>query len=372
VLLVLLAAIALGADGTREGPGPEHFLRSIRSLHEPIRDIAFVFEGERRYVGPEGMEGGDPSRLDYRFQGNYALRADGSTFIEIYRSRFDNAPGQHFIKTLYKGEVREAFELPGVADWRKRVASKPGGPGSLNGLASPSNYIFLHFFEQFRSPEDLGYLYQGWEEVDGRNCLRVQLDIQKNNPNPHRPFLRFWIDMQRGGHPLKAEAYRGDVLLWSVNDVVLKEYPEGGSKTIWIPTRAHFNEYSWNGQFHNKPILQETNYIVDGSLLFNQDLPDATFIIDPKGQPPHGIRGLRKTEGGPSGSLKRPRQRTDPEGVKQRLEEQLAEADRQARILDASAAAREEQGKPTMLAYSIAAIGISILCGSLLWSWRRR
>ena len=83
--LVPVIASALIGFMNQGGMDAAQFERIIRSLHEQIHDVSLVFEGSERFVGPAGVKRPTDPDYDETFQGSYAYRADGSTWMDTYR-----------------------------------------------------------------------------------------------------------------------------------------------------------------------------------------------------------------------------------------------------------------------------------------------
>jgi len=61
---------------------------------------------------------------------------------------------------------------------------------------------------------------------------------------------------------------------------------------------------------------------------------------------------------------------TDPASVRKRIDANLAEAERQSKMLEASSAARDASRWGGLGQAGFAAAGVALLAGAIFWKWR--
>jgi hypothetical protein len=350
------------------------FLRLIKGLHSEIRDVTFVFEGGTTPHDSGGVNPAKPSM----YQGLYSFRSDGATLLDVFsRSPDMGKPGMRAIDVILKGNHSRISQVPDLGI--SQPQNGKGAPGVLNGPASAERILYLWYLQTMADPALFGYEFQGWETVDGHRCLRVQFNQvpreQVATWPGDLPIVRFWIDMERGGHPLKVEFWNGTKLFMRSDKIKLARLSIADGKAVWFPIRGETN--SFNGpdkagrdSYRDSPFFTETYAVVNRSVRINQGLTDDYFTVKRKDAMPD-IGDLRRMQR-ELNSEPVARLRTDPRGVQERLDLKLAEAERQAKQLEASSAARAAWDWTLILQLVFGVVGISLVCGALLWRWRSR
>ena len=328
--------------------GPSEFARLMQGLHGDLRDVTFVYEGWSRGVPSsrsieEDVRSGPDRRVGERdYQGGYSFRADGATRLDYYTDHInDGKPHKSFsvhqLEVIFDHKLYSLDRMPETRNEKPTVGG--GGPGVIKHSYSPEEIHYAWFFRTMGDPAKKGYKYLGWEEIDGRRCLKVELDVAWGFPEhmEDRPIYRFWIDMERGGHPIQIEFLRGERVMTRTARIALESLTDGDGRERWFPVRGI--TYIW--PFFPKddggvPVAYETYQVLDGTVRFNQNLPDAFFSLDWKGAIPETEQlATRRKE------FRKPPPRDDPEGIRLRLAKDLTEADKLAKQLEASSPARE-------------------------------
>jgi hypothetical protein len=361
---MLLLAFSTSADPAEIDA--DQFQRSIRAAISDIKDVTFVYEGERRYVGPAGAVVGAHERTHETYQGTYRFRSDGATLWDYYQ-RFVGKKDELFHgRSVILNKRLEAYTIR--PDQRRDrdlpIERRGGGPGSLTVEESPQYLVQLWNFHGRVHSDSYLYEYQGWEEIDGHKCLRVQF-AQPTHAFKARAL--YWIDMERGGHPLKVDYFHGSKLSRKLHSVRLDRVKALNGIDVWFPVRGELDGYAFSQSYYSSPLFHNTYAVVNGSLVVNQGLADTHFTLK------HEVAA--KTE-----ALKNvirefettPMKRSDPLAVKRRLEEQLVEADRQAAALDASAAASLPWSGTMIFSGALGLLGIGSLALAVVWRVKRQ
>ena len=370
---MIAALIAcLGTAFTPAGPSvdADQFAQLMMTVHAPLRDVSFVYEGDFRYVGPPSYIKGKKDVLDRTFQGFYAFRADGATLLDLY-DRFPSRNDlMHETTAMLKWKVERIGQY---ADRKNAIGNQKlkysGEPGTFFTDGTPARIFYAWYFQFWprrwiSEPDVTGYEFQGWEEVDGHRCLRVQRDALIHQSQG--PVLRFWVDLDRGGHPLKVELWMGGKLNFRVDRIKLDRLPIGEKgELVWLPVSGMEEDFVWEAEHRSTPFFRSTYAIVYGSVKFNQGLTDDQFTLN------SNLLG-RTTE---LSKIRRtfdttPPMRTDPEGVKLRLEASLVEADQQSKELKASEPAAEGQAVTTAWQLGSAGIALLLFGSAAVWKWR--
>jgi len=250
-----------------------------------------------------------------------------------------------------------------------RTRVEPGASSVLFREGFPHQFLYYWYFAPFNRSNLIRVTPLGWEKIGPHACFKVKIARSKTTKSS----THFWIDLQRGGHPLRAEWYRGENLWILIHDIRLHAY-DVNDKTIWLPVHGVRDAF-WDGrQYYREPISREVFDVVDGSVRFNDHLPDEQFTVEGLGGPPPDpqLRPLHDEleRQIAEAEANRPDHPTDPIGVRERLNQRLAEAEEQAAMIEASSAARQVWGGQRVLQLVIGAFGVAALVGAVVL-WRR-
>jgi hypothetical protein len=313
-----------------------HFGPLIETLQGGIRDISFVFEGENEYLGdPSLLSGITKSDLDARFQYSYAYRSDGATALEGFYRLFDKQSTYKYQKTCFlKGNLETVNLYPDRPGLANQIQSFKTDLNSMYSRNIPA-FNFMWFYRCVKSYAEYGYRFLGWEDVDGHRCLCVSVGRVPVSTNKNGMFFKLWIDINRGGHPLKVELYNDDNLMERVDKIGLRSFRTNDEKEVWVPVSAELNSFNWNGRYFSTAIVRLKSWMVDGSLFINTSLPDSLFSVRGKSRLPETPYLRRAYEQFRKESADNA-VKTDPKSVRDRLDRQLKAATEQAEELTAS------------------------------------
>lgn len=381
MMLPIICIMTLTALASAEGPdvGPAEFARLMEGLHGDFRDVSFVFEGWFRGLPPgrsvaEDMKAGhEPLGGEMTYQGGYSIRSDGAIRLDCYVDHInDNKVHKSFssrkLEVLLRDKLSQVDQFPDQRNEQPMVGE--GNGGVLNHPGSPERIHYSWFFQTFKDPAAWRYEFLGWEDVGGHRCLKFQIDETLGLPERmvNRPTIRFWIDLERGGHPLRIDFRRDEKVRMRTADIELERIPGPDGRPRWFPVRGVTYVFPFPGRnYVDRVVGYETYSVVDGTVRFNQNLPDAFFTLDWKGALPENEPLAARRKG-----FRKPPRRHDPEGIKQRLKEELAEADQQSKHLEASSVAREPWSGTAIWQAGFAALGVAALLGAGVWRWRRQ
>lgn len=369
VSLQLAAALAAvitsqAVDQGREPLSAEQFLRFVTSQRVALQDVAFAFEGEERYVGPKD----DSIKPLVPFQGRYALRMDGATYLEHFYEEEPDARLNHPVRAMIrgKGEMAQLGAWPhGGPD--PVIVRSGAGPGSYFDRTSPETFLWLASFRRLNDVSDFGYEFLGWEDVDGHSCAHIEF-----NPHPRHPprgRLEFWLDLERGAHPLRIRNADGDRTVYLVDAIRLGKFRLSNNLNVWLPTYGRFHQYHHHGEYTSQPAFEITMYVLDASLVLNQGLDDGVFHVQGKSfRPNFAVKTKAPTV------KARPKPIADVAGAEARLERELSDPKREARLSanDAAASLREESGVGDRLVLAAGLGGLALLAVAAAVAIRRR
>jgi len=368
--MLLLLVVAVIQAPSSEVPDAGQFLRLVKGLHSEVRDVSFVFEGGVRLVGPENIVGKQEVPHGNQFQGAFSYRAaDGATLVDSYQiSLAPDVPVARVKLSLLKGNLHELALIPdaGVRDTKPEKSA--GAPGSMSRDGSPNRFLF-HWYFQALSEADLPKIHtRGWEVLDGHRCLVVNVVASEGkNGLSHR----FWVDLERGGNVLKFEGYSGANLRYRTRDIKLNKFM-AGAKEVWLPVGGTVDTFMWGSDYRDVPIYRETYAVVNGSVILNAGLSDADFSVTKRDRSAGELDKLELSARYREAMSRPPPDpmRTDPPSVRERIDAQLAEADRQAKMLEASAPSRESWSWVGAVQVTVAVAAVALIVTALMM--RRR
>lgn len=358
IALVIVAFASFLADPALDA---EQFSRMILGLHEDIKDVECVYEGEIKF--PDA--GKDSGKVKPQFfQGSYILRYDNARYLDVYIKTV-NKPFSHDTDVVIANKWSQLNRIPDLG--RRNANISPSYNQVLSRPCSAERFIFLAFWKEFRNLKDYGFEFQGWEIINGHKCAKIQVNLVSNNvrdasksKKSRMPRLFLWVDLARGGHPLKVEFYLGDRIGYR-SSALLASVVQPDGKAFWLPVSSTIEGFDFMNVNNLGALASVESYnLVVGSVRVNQNIINSRFDVN-------------WNSGRPStGSLKRVHEefqkisvpdspRTDAASVKERLDRNLAEADKQAEELKASSLASESVSSVWFLFYLFLAIAMLFL-----------
>jgi hypothetical protein len=371
MMSIILLSVSVLAQSVSSEVDAAQFARLTQGLLSRFQDVTLVYEG--------GLLRTDNEDERMTYQGLYSFRSDGATLLDLYSRPADlSKMHNRRINAILNKKLNALYQVPDRGYTQPDTSG--GGAGVLNFPTSPERILYLWYLQTLGDPDAYGYEFQGWEYVDGHRCLRAQLSVIAKRKwgtwRGDKPYIRLWIDVERGGHPLKVEFLRGSNLYMRSDKIQLGREALPDGTMAWFPLSGETNSFTTpsktgGDEYHSSPVYRETYAVVDGSVRLNQGLPDTYFTVDRKNAT-FADREMTRLKQELDATPQPPPMRTDPASVKQRIGKLLAEADRQSRRLEASSAARQAWGMATFIQYLSGSIGFLLLLGAAIWRWRSR
>ncbi len=225
-------------------------------------------------------------------------------------------------------------------------------------------------------PENYRYEFQGWEDIDGHRCLRADIDFEGTGPSEYRDRLRMWIDLERGGHPLKVDCLREGKLFARSRNIQLQQFQDSKGTPVWLPVSGQYETFLWQSDdgksivYHRESMVVETHKLVAGSVVLNQGLKDADLTVTSNASKYKDFKEFKDFK---DFQKQRPRAlRIDPKGVQKRLDEALVDADSKAKRLEASGSGQGSDIWSNVLSLGLPSVGIALLVGAGVWKWKAR
>jgi hypothetical protein len=146
--------------------------------------------------------------------------------------------------------------------------------------------------------------------------------------------------------------------------VQLEKFPIGREASVWFPVRGITETFPLlrGERLGTDPSLVELHTLVDGTVRFNQGLPDEYFTVTWKGKRLETPK-LNQT----AKTFPKPSPRNDPEGIRQRLDAHLIRADVQAAQLEAPSPERKGWDWVFVSQIALTVVGAVVVTGALGW-----
>lgn len=228
--LFLMLALG-GADATAQ-EGLRDLIEVMESIQQPVRDFRCGFEGSIR-VSPQPSPSGKPS--DYTivetFGGVFIRNHAGDLFTESLHRR--SSQGGRIARDTLVVRARE-----GRAELLHRMDDQNIGQSTIDApkrLANPSANVLGQIFllDKLRMIADEAELEARVrdDEVEGRPAKLVEVSIKGV---PGALASRYWIDLARTGHVVRADTIHQGGALASRLDVVLERF-DVEDQEVWMP-----------------------------------------------------------------------------------------------------------------------------------------
>ncbi len=354
----------------------------IRVKMAPVKSLIYVYEGQSRWVGDARLIK-DTGQFAEEFQGTFLYRRDGAAFYDLYTTNPTRGGGViRRRSSLLKGQIESTQD---ILDAKHRIGADdirvfPGFLTSFSALNSPLDLQPIWGLEGVYDVNFHEVVVEGWESLDDRNCLRVSASvlIKDQDTDKERDKRFYWLDMERNAQVLKMEYHGYGKLKSRIDDVRLAEHrlPDGSS--YWLPVHSRKQWFVIGDNFTKEPVIERTLSVVAGTERLNLDLPDSLFNVKREVAWPATKELERVDATVRSGPLARkfqtqeppPPYRTDPVSVRQRIEANLAEADRQSKELEASSPTRQAWSGTTLVQIGVGLLGVALLGGVAARKWR--
>ena len=165
-----------------------------------------------------------------------------------------------------------------------------------------------------------------------------------------------------------------------VDQIRLVERSLADKTSYWMPVFSRTQGFDLRDKNRpgKEPVFERTFAVVSGSEQINLSLPDALFTVT-RGSAyptPRELAGIEsRVNSGPlarkfQGQEPPPPYLTDPVSVRKRIEDGLAEANRQSKELEASSPARQAWSGTTLAQIGVGVGGVALLGFVAVKKWR--
>ena len=287
--MVCMFATASFRDQSSRADAARALIDTVESLQQPIEDFRCEYEGAAHFKGNSaklqklGEEGVFES-----FSGVFIWKSGGETYSDsLHRRATDNKIWHEILVMRPRQNHAELYHRLNDAPLGYAVIKRPEevnswDPGRLG-------WIFLiDKIKRLLAANETIELSVHDNEIDGRP-LKV-LDVAlKLKDIPSMLIFRYWIDLRRNGHVVRAEGFLDGKTIASRLDIKLAPFKVGNAE-VWMPV---FGETVGYADIENrKPVIAkeptriDTIYVVDGTMEFNKHPGAEVFTVKYKAGTP--------------------------------------------------------------------------------------
>lgn len=378
VLTPILAVLFLSFVRQDPLPTAEALLEIVDSAQAEFDDIAFVYEGGSKSLHPRPSRPGIPAPDSPDFQGVFAYRTTDNSCHEYKFLYFDDGspPSIALASLLGEGMTRETIRTAGVSG-NAPVQTTRGGILAWDRPKVPFRFFHRPMFRlklSFSIPSegwpvpDRHYSCMGWETIDDRRVLKVRLDLSRDPQPEPQDFSLYWIDLERGAHPVRFENYMNGRLRNRVDSIPLAQFPARGDREVWFPVAAREFSYLGENGISDEPQIEARYQVVAGTVRLDQGLSDRRFDLS---QIPEELSGpLKKLR---DNYRKEARESQSQAAVEKRIDKALEETQQLGHgvAVEAPSPSQVEERRVSVFSYAVMGLGVAALVvGFILWKRR--
>jgi hypothetical protein len=334
LLSCMIAMILTVAPGQDHGPKNDArvLIETIESVQQPVEDFRCEFEGTTRFMGKiaELPKDGDNGPHE-SFSGVFIWKRGGDIHSDSLKRRaVDGRVDQETLVVRAAQRQAEEYYRPNDAAIGHAVIKDP----KLVKLSQHDCYASIFLLDTIKR-DVTAENHEAWvsdDEIDGRPLKVLNIALRRTNV-PNSLIGRYWIDLRRNGHVVRAEGYQSGQRMGGRLDIRLAPFRVGGVE-VWMPVHGVRTGYvalvDKKVVVTKDPTSVTTLYVVNGTMEFNKGPGPQVFTIKYKPGTPISDK-LRKLqyEFGQQSLQPRPT-KADVEGM---LNDAIAKADAQKAML---------------------------------------
>lgn len=244
---------------------PDEVVASIRQMNAWIDDVAF--DWEIRTLPVDTTDDRANGRLR---AGHYRYRpSDGALWIELYDHEPDGE--KHKWSMSYSAGVKRTLFEDLKSGAKNATMEQLTKRWRFEDGDLPWYIVYLPYFTDL-STQETPLEFIGWEKQSGHRCAHLAVYEIGGIREAGR---HLWIDLERGGHPLRVELrVIPDVPRAVMKDIVVEEIPSPDGNKVWFPVRGTA-ETIVEGRVGYRAALTVTAE----TIRFNQGLADRDFDV---------------------------------------------------------------------------------------------
>lgn len=250
------------------------------------RTLECQFEGVFA-ISNEGMKTLSEDKIYQYFKGHYIFsRTNGEIWSKLtvgYRNR-DGQPAPYKVVATVEGQTVIFHDLGNQASAQVSIPSWydydeiPGSYVKIFPLYSLGHWL--------KRPGRRVY-QEGSQSLDGHECAVFVCVTGSHDDGPideNSPYERYFIDLARGGYPLRVEDHRGVAGMGTcIRNVELMQF-RAGDQEVWVPVSGRYETYAVLNPDHTfyfgalPTNIQKISVLVD-SVKVNETLDKARFRV---------------------------------------------------------------------------------------------
>jgi hypothetical protein len=282
-MLSVLLVVHLGTDDSATNQ-VGLLIDTIESLQQPVEDFRCEYEGTIRHRGKASrtQKLGDDGLYD-SFSGIFIWKRGGDTYSDsLHRTTTGGKIVRKNLVVRMREQQAEAYTRLNDAPLGIALIQKPEQVNSWQD-GCPGKFFLLDKIKREAAATRLVGSVSD-DQIEGR-ALKV-LNFARKKDKEGKPgvlVLRYWIDLRRNGHVIRAESYVPGGVVSSRYDIKLASFKIGDAN-IWMPVFVEYMGYADMTEdkkpfFSKEPTVLETMYVVDGTMVFNKRPGPEAFTI---------------------------------------------------------------------------------------------
>ena len=287
-MLTVLIALSLVRVSQPEGTDrrAEDLCNLVRGLQRDLVNIECEYEGGS-VLTKEALKTSEDGPID-SFTGLFLRRQDGAWLYDYYSQDLRKPSAALYRETIQIKDGRRTVLARSVES--PKTGSVVVGDSrypALFTLQSPFRVLCIDHLISAIDYADKRLKIQPAEIIDGHRCevLDVILSADPAKDTEFTTTERFWIDLERGGHPIRVEETYPDHKMISRLVVEAVEQFDAGGRKIWIPTRSTDEGFAWAGPkrtpgFLPFPTSRQRIFLIRDSLRFPKEIPDSRLNLN--------------------------------------------------------------------------------------------
>lgn len=329
----------------------------ISTLFNSIEDAQFEYEGTERVYYPSRNKW----NIESKFSGSVLFRNDLSLKLEkISHIGGPDAASKTVVtmkSSALSGRAISYSEMGGKSVFSMETTESliNSTEFSISGL----QLFLVPYLKYLSIDRSRKFLHVGQAEIDGVICEVISCGrsfIQNNEENADfHEERRFYLDMNRGGHPLKVEFLDSGEIYAKIFNVRLTDVATSDGKIIWMPIVAEHQFLTTKNNMETpgrslklgQPYRITNVTVLKGSFVMNQKPKDVDFILRDK----HGNVITKKSVESKNAAVERNKKITKPMTTQEAqtlLEEALREGEAQRGQLKGQFEETSERGISTV------------------------
>jgi hypothetical protein len=282
---VFIALVILGAG--EEINQPKLY---FEKLYEPIRNLQMKYEGNDKQFYPQE----NIWRTDNEFSGSFVFKSGLSLKSESINNKFNiNLNRRETIRrswSLNQGKGTEYTIAPNGLETYDFSEQRQLIEDLTRVYATGCDIFPVPQLMSMASSPDRRFYRTGTEKIGENLCEVISSPSIRKEDGKLISTEKLWLDLRRGGFPLKYEQLDfNDELKYRIDEIELKQFPGGDSKNVWLPISARHQSFITStdlDQEETPPIYKRgdvyrirTNRVLFGSVHVNEVIKDDVFVL---------------------------------------------------------------------------------------------